>query len=165
MHLFGAPDEISWQGRDRSMDSLFKSLDELEPFARSHGVAIAVENGLFEYLVPVLSRFSPNYVGLCYDSGHGNFHGGRGLISLEKLKDRLMAIHIHDNDETDDSHSLPFTGTVDWQRLARLISESPCKKYPALESKMATTGIKDEAQFLKKALELGSRVDRMIREQ
>ena len=163
MHLFGAPDYISWPGRpDRFMDSLFKSLDELEPHARERGVRIALENGFFEFLDQALPLYDPAYVGLCYDVGHGNFGGGKGLISLEQYKDRLIAIHLHDNDETDDMHDVPFTRTVDWDRLARIVAASSYDKCPTIETGMAKAGIEDEQEFLSKVYEAGVRFMRMV---
>lgn len=163
MHLFGAPDDISDPGRDdRSMDSLYKSLDELEPVSRHLGVRIAVENGHFEFQEPVLLRYAPDYVGLCYDTGHGNFFHGKGLISLEKFKDRLIAIHLHDNDEKDDSHSFPFTGTVDWNKLTQIVAASSYEKCVTMEANMGNTGITDTAEFLAKDFEVGMAVSQMI---
>ena len=163
MHLFGAPDEIEWTGRPRrSVDAVCESLDDLESCATSHGVTIAVENGYFEFLDPVLSHCSPEYVGLCYDVGHGNFNQAAGLIGLDQHKDRLAAVHAHDNDATDDVHNLPFTGTVDWERLTRLVAASPFSGSVTVETIMATTGIEDEQQFLTKALEVGTILDDMI---
>ena len=45
-----------------------------------------------------------------------------GLDWLDKLKGRLSSIHLHDNDGRSDQHRIPFTGTVDWPRLAGLIA-------------------------------------------
>jgi len=164
MHSFGAPDDLSVPGRDdRSMDSLYKSLDELEPISRSLGVRIAMENGAyFEVLEPVLLRYAPDYVGLCYDTGHGNFFHGKGLVSLEKFKNRLVAVHLHDNDEKDDSHSFPFTGTVDWHKLTQLVAESSYDKCITMEVVMENTGITDTAEFLKKDFEVGRTISQMI---
>ena len=163
MHSFGMPDDLSWPGReDRSMDSLYKSLDELEPVSRRLGVRIAVENGHFEFLEPILLRYAPDYVGLCYDTGHGNFFHGRGLIGLEKFKDRLIAIHLHDNDEKDDMHNLPFTGTVDWNKLTQIVAESSYQKCLTMEVGIRNTGITDPAEFLKKNFEVGMTLSKMI---
>ena len=52
-----------------------RTLDELEPFARSHGVRIAIENmsrDNFDAIERLFALYGPDYLGLCYDSGHGN---------------------------------------------------------------------------------------------
>ena len=164
MHSFGAPDDLSAPGReDRSMDSLYKSLDELEPVSKNLGVRIAIENSAyFEVQEPVLLRYPPDYLGLCYDTGHGNFFHGKGMIGLEKFKHRLIALHLHDNDEKDDSHGFPLTGTVDWNKLAQCVAESSYDKCITMEVMMDKTGITDTAEFLKKNFEVGMVISKMI---
>ena len=50
-------------------------------------------------------------VGLCWDSGHGNMHRGVDALAwLESMAHRLIAIHLHDNDGTNDLHNLPGSG-------------------------------------------------------
>lgn len=142
---------------------LGKSLDALEPIARAHGVRIAVENGDWAVIRRVLAEQTPGFVGLCYDAGHGNVDG-RGLAELETLGDRLISVHLHDNDGASDQHKLPFTGTVDWPRLARILARSAYAKPPNLEVLMANTGIPDEDVFLGRAFETGMHLSRMIRE-
>jgi sugar phosphate isomerase/epimerase len=144
---------------------LLKSLDAIEPYAREHGVRIAVENlpRDFETVEKVLSKYSPDYVGLCYDSGHGNLSGD-GLAHLERLKHRLISIHLHDNDGTKDQHNLLFSGTVDWARLARIIAESSYTKCVSMEVTMHDSGIEDERVFLEKAFETGTDFARMVDE-
>lgn len=141
-------------------DPLRKSLDELEPCARERGVRIAVENGAFEAIRQVLQEYDPDYLGLCYDSGHGN--QGAGLDRLDELKDRLISVHLHDNDGVGDLHQLPFSGTVDWSRLARIMAESAYTKPVSMESAMRNSGIEDEEVFLTQAFEAGTRLSRMI---
>ncbi len=163
MHLFGAPDDPR---PDRPVSSAMKSLDELEPIARSCGVRIAIENGHFKFIEQVVPKYAPDYVGVCYDAGHGNF-GGRGLPALEPLTDRLIAVHAHDNDESDDSHVFPFSKTVDWPRLSRIIAESPidADKGVAMEVLMLNSGIEDENEFLAEAFRTGTQLSEMIRAQ
>lgn len=140
---------------------LWKSLDELEPFARANGVRIALENGQFSVIRHVFDRYGPDYVGLCYDSGHGNVSGD-GLDEAEALRDRLISIHLHDNDGTGDQHKLLFTGTVAWERLARLLATSAYRKCVSMEVTMRNCGIEDEAAFLRKAFETGTAFAAMI---
>jgi len=140
-----------------------KSLDELETFARERNVRIALENGNFEAIQNLLSEYDPEYIGLCYDSGHGNMKDG-GLDHLESLKDRLISVHLHDNDGTGDQHKLMFLGTVDWKRLARVMAESAYTKCVSMEVSMRLSGIEDEGAFLAKAFETGMRFSSMIEE-
>ena len=154
MHVPADPDSVSVR----------KSLDELEPFARERNVRIAIENGSFEAIRRLLSEYSPEYIGLCYDSGHGNM-GADGLENLESLKDRLISVHLHDNDGASDQHKLLFSGTVDWERLARIMAESDYTKCVSMEVTMARMGIDDEGVFLTEAFETGMRFARMIVEE
>ena len=36
-----------------------------------------------------------------------------------RFKDRIFAVHLHDNDKNEDLHLLPFDGTIDWKRIVR----------------------------------------------
>lgn len=143
---------------------LLKSLDELELYAGDHGVRIAVENMLVDNYAAIerlLAEYSPAYIGVCYDSGHGNFCGG-GLEFLDRVRDRLISLHLNDNDGSGDQHKLLFSESVDWTRLAQLIAESSYTKCVSLEVVIHNTGIKDEQAFLEQAFETGTAFARMV---
>ncbi len=143
-----------------------KSLDELEPFARERNVRLALENGSFEAISKLLSEYDPKYLGLCYDCGHGNIRKEKdGLDQLESLKDRLISVHLHDNDGTGDQHKILFTGTVDWERLAGIMADSAYKKCVSMEVSMGRMGIEDEVVFLAKTFETGTKFSKMIEDQ
>ena len=163
MHTSCEPEDA--ENKNVFWTQLLKSLDAIEPYASEHGVRIAVENltNNFETIEKVLSEYSPDYVGLCYDSGHGNLSGD-GLAHLERLKDRLISIHLNDNDGTKDQHNLLFSGTVDWARLAQIVAESSYTKCVSMEITMHDSGIEDERVFLEKAFEIGTDFARMVDE-
>ena len=138
-----------------------RSLDELESFARSRGIRIALENGSFDAINPLLRDYDPAYVGLCYDCGHGN-NAGDGLDRLAETLDRLIVIHFHDNDGEGDLHQLPFMGTVEWERLAGLIAASAYTKPIQMEVGMGKSGIEDEVEFLAQAMERGTKIAEMV---
>jgi sugar phosphate isomerase/epimerase len=147
---------------DPESSPIRKSLDELEPFARERNIRIAIENGQFPAISKLLSEYSPDYLGLCYDCGHGNITGANGLDNLEKLKDRLISVHLHDNDNSGDQHKIMFMGTVDWERLANIMARSSYKKPVSMEVTMGRSGIPDEVEFLAKAFETGTKFAGMI---
>lgn len=162
MHVPAEPPD--GEERDLFWSQLWKSLDALEPFARQQGVRIAIENLFpdnFETIERVLARYGPNYLGLCYDSGHDNICRG-AMAGLERLKDRLISLHLHDNDGGGDQHRLLFSGTVDWARLAELIAGSAYTKCVSLEVMKRHTGIRDDAAFLTQAFETGTTFAGMI---
>lgn len=117
-------------------EALKRSLDELMPVLEKNQVRIAVENTVcdtFETIADLLNTYPEKYLGFTYDSGHGNVgdrwtfdppHPGEGLYYLEQWKHRLQAVHLHDNDEIGDCHQPPFMGTIDWERLAKIIAGS-----------------------------------------
>jgi sugar phosphate isomerase/epimerase len=125
-----------------------RSLDEIEPYAQERGIRIALEN-------------LDDNLGICYDAGHANYIGG-GLEFVGRIKDRLISIHLHDNKGSHDEHNLPFTGTVDWERLTQLIAQSAYTKCVNLEVVMVNSGFEDELAFLEKAFESGTLLARMV---
>lgn len=148
-----------------SWRQLKKSLDELEEFCVDRAVRIAVENRPFDEfngIEELLSRYDPEYIGLCYDSGHGNI-GGKGLGHLDSVKERLISVHLHDNNGIADQHRPIFTGTLDWEELARLIVESPYRGFLTFETEMRFSGFGDENLFLERIYDDGLRLLKMVR--
>jgi sugar phosphate isomerase/epimerase len=161
MHLPGGAIDTWWR-------PISTSLDELQPYAAIHGVRIAIENGnsdeSFDAIERVLAAYGPDYLGLCYDSGHANMFEG-GLRRFEKLKDRLISIHLHDNDGTGDQHNLIFSGTTDWSRVAVTLASSSYEKCVSMEVTMRNSGIDDEQAFLQRAFETGTEFTATVEEQ
>jgi sugar phosphate isomerase/epimerase len=147
-------------------DAVHRSMDLLVPFARERNVRIAFENlfpANYITLEKVLAAFNPSDVGICYDPGHGNIVGG-GLDFLEKVKDRLIALHLNDNDTTADQHNYIFSAVADWDRLARIIAASAYdKKTMTMELAINATGIVDEADFLAQAMKTGLKFNTMVK--
>jgi len=152
------------EGR-RRWAQVLRSLDALAPYARRHSVRIAVENmpaDDFAGLRWLFARYDPDYLGLCYDSGHGNM-GGEGLAHLEAVKDRLLSIHLHDNDGSGDLHQVPLDGTTEWPRLAGILATSSYMKCVSMEATMGSYENVEEETFLRRAFERGSAVAEMVK--
>ena len=162
MHVPAEPEEA--EENEVFWTQLHKSLDALEPFARDRGVRIAIENLFpdnFRTIEKILSQYGPDYLGICYDSGHANVTGV-GLDHLDRLKDRLISVHLHDNDGGGDQHKLIFAGTVDWERLALIMAQSAYTKPVSLEVSINHFGSRDEQLFLAAAFKTGMTFSHMI---
>jgi len=145
-------------------DSIRKSLDELRPYVKSRNIKIAIENIInFPVVDKYFSDYSSDFLGLCYDSGHGNLEEN-SYEWLDKFKDRLISIHIHDNDGKKDLHQIPFAGTVEWERLAKILAESSYRKCVNLETSIHNMATKDEQKFLDKAIGAAEKLSEMISE-
>ncbi len=126
----------------QNAEALKRSLDELTPCLERNHVLIAVENmwtDTFDIIRKVLAEYPPHLIGLCYDSGHANDPALYGMDHLEELRDRLQALHLHDNNGTGDQHQPPFYGNVDWERLAGIIADSSYKNPVSFEMAMRNT--------------------------
>lgn len=92
-------------------------------YAQGLGIKVAFENTkIGGYLEPLLANIKNNNAGLCYDSGH-NHVATNDKIDLSTFKNRVIAVHLHDNDTSWDQHLLPFDGNVDWENnISQLIN-------------------------------------------
>ena len=144
-------------------DVLYKSLDELKPYAQKYKVKIALENYENEdskEIKKLFSKYDADFIGLCYDSGHGNI--GNGLNTLEELKDRLISIHLHDNNGKADQHKLLFSGTIDWDHLAKTLASSSYKKCISMEVRRKKLNVLYESIFLSMAYNDGLKFSKMV---
>ncbi len=119
----------------KSAEENAKMYFELLPFAKECGVKIATENmwnwdnekdqscfaacanpkSFNEHLDMVNDE---DFIA-CLDLGHAEMRGS-GTSAVEMimaLGDRLKALHIHDNDLWHDSHQLPFTMNMDFEKI------------------------------------------------
>lgn len=108
-------------------EQLLKSLTELEVSANEANIKLAVENmppGYFgssgAELLDIVSNFSSEHIGLCFDVGHANmaFENTNTIQEFDAMQERIIALHLHDNDNCQDSHLQPGYGSADWVKLA-----------------------------------------------
>ena len=94
----------------------------------------------------------------CFDSGHEKYYSPQ-LDLLALYGDKLAALHLHDNDGTEDTHALPFTGKVDWKKVAARLNAIPYSGAIALETlNQGFEYITDPVEFLKIALDRAKRI-------
>ena len=88
-------------------------------YAEKLGIKVAFENTkIFGYLEYVMDGIKNKNAGVCFDAGHCHCHFN-DKFSWEKLKNRIFAVHLHENDGSGDQHLLPFDADVDWNSYLR----------------------------------------------
>lgn len=106
----------------RGLKRSFEVFERVKPLCNDLGVTIAVENvhpNDPEILQCYFEKYTPEFVGFCYDSGHANFIGN--FDQLVEFGDRLRVTHLHDNRGEWDDHQPPFWGSIDWKRVVEWI--------------------------------------------
>ena len=105
-----------------------KNLTELSEYCGEKNIRIAVENILHgataEKIMRLIEdeRYDPDVVGMCLDLGHSNI-SNNPVNDLEGCSERLFAIHVSDNNSREDSHGVPFTGTIDWAQVSAVLKK------------------------------------------
>lgn len=126
--------------------------NKLLPFAKEYGVKIATENMWNwnrqedhasaaacshhdDFLAHINQVNDPDFVA-CLDIGHAEMKGldtsARQMILT--LGDNLQALHIHDNDRWHDSHALPLSMDIDFDKVISSLRDIGYKGYFTLEA-------------------------------
>lgn len=115
---------------------------KLLPVAKSYGIRIATENmwnwdKVEDHAIPCACSTAEDFVAhvdavndpdlvACLDIGHAEMKG-LGTSAVEMIhalgKERLQALHIHDNDKWHDSHRLPFTMDIDFAPIVKALKD------------------------------------------
>ncbi len=126
----------------------------LEPYARAAGVKIGVENmwnctgwGDTFLATPAacshhddfkkhLDLLPADVFVACVDIGHAEMRGldTSAVQMIETLGDRMEAMHLHDIDGRFDNHQLPFTQSVDFEKVIQALKRVGYKGDITLES-------------------------------
>ena len=95
---------------------------------------IAFENtkikGYLEYIITNINR---DNVGVCLDIGHSHAHFDDDF-NFELFKDKIFAIHVHDNDGTADQHLIPGDGNINWNYYIEGLKKANYKAPVSIES-------------------------------
>ena len=123
-----------WLQNTRSAEALFE-------IANDRGVKIAIENvpEPYPFLMKSVEDFGRFYaevdadIGLVLDVGHANISGQIELF-LTTFRDRIVHMHLSDNDGKSDQHLGLGYGTVDWERFVDLLRKNHYDKTVVVES-------------------------------
>ena len=120
----------------------------LEDISRKTGVRIALENlygcdldgnivscnvSTANGLKECLAGLSEDCFGICLDVGHAEVVGESAAEMIRELKDKMIAIHLHDVDLVHDNHALPFTEKVDFAPIIQALRDIDYKGDVTLE--------------------------------
>ena len=142
-----------------------KRLQAIADYAEKLNIKIAFENvhypGFLEY---VLSNIKNKNVGICFDAGHYHYYF-KDEFNFDFFKDRILAVHLHDNHGSSDEHLLPFDGTNNWEEIISKLKENNYNGYIILEivysKHYPNMNIKD---FYKEGLIRGQKLQKMFKE-
>ncbi len=138
-------------------------LKKIISYAKSLDIKIAFENTRMKgYLEYVFEKIDSDNIGICFDSGH--YHAFfNDDFDFNKFKDKIFAVHLHDNDKSSDQHLIPFDGTLDWNKIATNLQESNyngpitmelCYRYDYLNMKIN--------DFYRKGFEVGEKLQNLF---
>jgi sugar phosphate isomerase/epimerase len=104
---------------EKGLDNIIKIVE----CAEKNDIFIAIENiERMDYTDYVLDNIKSDKLRLCYDSGHDKCFVKSGF--LEKYADKIITLHLHDNDGTSDHHMIPGDGTIDWSYITNALKDA-----------------------------------------
>ena len=136
---------------------------KITEYEKEMNMKVAFENTKIKgYLEYVLDNIKDDNVGICFDAGHYHVHFD-DEFNFELFKNRIFAVHLHDNDKSDDLHLLPFDGTIDWEYVINKLKDCNyngpitmelCYRYDYLNMSLDS--------FYKKGYEVGKKLQEMF---
>ena len=136
-------------GKDEYFEKNAAFIKQFIPLLEKHGVTICVENSTkvnmgtkYFFLEGCEMKEFIEYcghplIGACWDTGHANLEGHQ-YKDITELGAHLKALHIHDTTNYD-SHSLPFTGTMNLAEVIHALMDSGYDGYFTFEACCAMT--------------------------
>jgi protein FrlC len=135
MSLHGQPKADAWERLVRAVDGLCR-------YARPRGVMLGVEvvNRFVSDLivraadvVPLLEQVPHANLGAVLDTGHMNLVDEPYETAIALLGDRLLQVHINDNDGTQQQNLVPGDGSFDFARLLAALRAARFDGYLTVE--------------------------------
>lgn len=133
IHPIVVPDNVDEHECNKKF---FKSL---EPYAQEFGIHIGIENlykrdlkrrtfrgviGTPDKMRRLISELDSDSFVMCLDTGHAALTGVEPeeyILGMDKTL--LRALHVHDTDYLDDTHTLPYLGKHNWKAICKALKE------------------------------------------
>jgi sugar phosphate isomerase/epimerase len=146
-----------YPGKDWQLN--LKSVRALLRAARREGVEVAIENIPEPYpnLMKSTADFQRFYeelddnIGMVLDVAHANLNG-QIQDFMKQFHERIVHMHVSDNDGTNDLHLGLGYGNINWENLAKTVKEAEYGNLIVLES---TDHVKESLQALHELFGLG----------
>lgn len=121
----------------------------LIPYCEEYGIRVAVENmwqrtGMInhstcsrpEEFIRYIDELNNDCFVACLDIGHAALVRENPAAFIKALGNkRLQCLHVHDVDGTNDSHTLPYYGAVNWEAVMKALAEINYKGDLTFEAK------------------------------
>lgn len=138
---FQVPGEDAAEAEKRQMEFNLNYYRSLEPIAKEYGVKVALENmwghdRRRNYITPNVCSFAVDLARyfdalnsdaftVCLDLGHCGLVGEEPDAAIRILGNRLGALHVHDNNYREDSHTIPyaFGCSMNWDAITKALGE------------------------------------------
>jgi sugar phosphate isomerase/epimerase len=121
MHTGYLP-QFSRGGRRHWMKNWAERMPKIVEHAEKLGVTLALENTWDdrpEIMLHLADMLPGDTVRFCLDTGHVNAFSRLGITRWwDMIGDRVVAMHLHDNDGISDDHLAPGEGIFDFETLA-----------------------------------------------
>ena len=133
VHSIGVPDGVDEFAYNLEF---YKSLI---PVCERTGVRIAIENLFYSprgeryfrgrfadpwELMALIDALDSPAFSICIDVGHAIITGRRPEDVIRGIRgDMLSVLHIHDNNSWDDTHLIPYFGSIDWDEVCAALAE------------------------------------------
>lgn len=128
---------------DEQKEVNFKMYKKLAPVAKEYGVKVALENmwgrdSRRNYIISNVCSYArdlcdyydglddPDAFTVCLDLGHCGLIGEEPDEAIRILgRDRLTALHVHDNNYVQDNHTVPYDYgmKMNWDKITRALGE------------------------------------------
>jgi len=115
-----------------------KAFAELAAHCERVGTRLAIENmcdggrsvwgkrnfgAIVEEILGLIEEIGSPALGVCLDTGHAHVQGLNQPEAIRECGDRLIALHIADNDTSGDQHRTPGYGSVDFPAIVSALRE------------------------------------------
>jgi sugar phosphate isomerase/epimerase len=152
--------------RQRPLDQVYHTLDEVLPRAKDMGVKIGMETRLAIEEIPnereadqILRHYGTETIMYWHDVGHAAVKEVLGLMSvdgiLNRFRGRTVGMHLQDFHPPVEDHLPPGFGTFDFRRLATFITDNMVlawEIHPHWRADEITEGVKQVHELLRKSV-------------
>lgn len=125
---------IRQQTRQKNLDAVLLSLEELNKEAEKRGILLGIENRYHFHEIPdfeeiglILEKFQGGHIGYWHDTGHARVQENLGILRrnelIEAYAEQVIGVHVHDVTGLKD-HLAPGQGDMNYEEIKPYLSSS-----------------------------------------